>query len=429
MLLRFSLGTRVDPIIHEYCHFIYVTLTEFEEWTAETMRKNEKLQIRMTEVTHGAIAQSATNVGVHADEFDLGFANVSDTMSVGQSLCSAWILHLTALKYVIQNEDAEITAVIQNQLNTTNSVTISLNKFGIYIYGSPFILHLAFTDLQPHHRPTESPTTSPTTNPSIAPSTDPSHQPTVVPTYNPLPFTKTLVAVEPIGVPGQNPTLIPSSEPIQEPTIFPVTQSEGRDDESALMRMTELKVMYSAILLTALVFLLFAFLDARFCRINDYFSVSCILQALVGFLDFVSDDIFALHLTVLFLGSTDDRDHHKLLMLMICSYLFIALPMVLGFAQLLRENQQEWIQSVQLRNWMRKHSYFVYILSMLSGSAFNAVSLINCEAFHLNVFSMGLTKRSKMRFSSKRLWSVVIFEVELALLQSFFHHFAFQLCF
>ena len=193
-------------------------------------------------------------------------------------------------------------------------------------------------------------------------------------------------------------------------TNIPINKQQLEEEEP--LDFAQIKLVYSVILAPSLSFMILAFLDARCCRINDYFHAGSILQALVGFLDFVSDGLFAIQLTLISIDSPHGKVRQRVLLLTVASYVFIALPMILGFAQLLRENQKEWIHSVQLRNWMKKHSYFVYIVSLLSGSSFNAVALANCEAFYLSMFCMGLSKRSKMKFNSNRLWSVVMFEVK-----------------
>ena len=144
-------------------------------------------------------------------------------------------------------------------------------------------------------------------------------------------------------------------------TSFPgvLANSDQQNEHTTHLDATGLKIVYSIILLPALIFLILAFLDARCFRINHYFNAGSIIQALVGFLDFISDDLFALQLTFIFLDGSHDDERAKVALLMICSYFFIGLPMMLGLAQLLRQNQKEWIHSVQLRNWMRKHSHFV----------------------------------------------------------------------
>ena len=180
-------------------------------------------------------------------------------------------------------------------------------------------------------------------------------------------------------------------------TRFSSTLADNQNVDAQFVDGTQLAIIYGAIVLSVIVFIVLAFVDARCCRINDYFSAGSILQALVGFLDFLSDVLFAIQVSLIYADSAHDENPTKVLLLMVFAYFFIALPMTLGFVQLLRENEKEWTNSMQLRNWMEKNAYFVYTLSVLSGSAFNTVALVNCEAFNLNIFSMELSKRSKRK--------------------------------
>ena len=206
-------------------------------------------------------------------------------------------------------------------------------------------------------------------------------------------------------------------QPFSCPFIFPYfVRSDDVPDKAqieSILDDSELLLVYLIFILPTLVIFLSAFADARFCRINHYFSAGAIFQALIGFLDFASDIIFAVQLNLIYISDIHGQDRRRVLFLTLASYICIILPMILGFIQLLRQNQKKWVQSVQLRNWMKKYSYFVYIVSVLSGSAFNTVAVVNCEAFGINIFSMGLSKRMKEEFNSHRIWSVVVFEVTL----------------
>ena len=170
----------------------------------------------------------------------------------------------------------------------------------------------------------------------------------------------------------------------------------------------DIYLIYGIILGAVFLFLLISLIDAWYIRINDYFDYGCIIKALLGFLDFLSDLLFAVQLTMYCLN--DDVKVIESVMT-IASYCFIIFPMMFSFGQLLRQNDKEWIHVVHLRNWMRSYSHVIYIISVFSGSAFNAVSLVNCEALKLEVFSMGLSKRQRLQFNAGRLWSVVACEV------------------
>ena len=90
----------------------------------------------MVNLTHRAIELSARDNGVYGNDFELGFVNASWS-TVQYTLSTDYILYLTALKYVIQNEDDDINQVIKNRVTNlyqkgstseTMVVTISLDK-------------------------------------------------------------------------------------------------------------------------------------------------------------------------------------------------------------------------------------------------------------------------------------------------------------
>ena len=105
----------------------------------------------MENVTHSAVAQSAADNGLYPDDFWLNFSNVSGALSIEHSMCTWYRLHLTALKYIIQNEDAEINSAIEHNLDTPNPVTISLNKLRHFI-GMVFMVYLWIYIVSLHHQ-------------------------------------------------------------------------------------------------------------------------------------------------------------------------------------------------------------------------------------------------------------------------------------
>lgn len=59
--------------------------------------------------------------------------------------------------------------------------------------------------------------------------------------------------------------------------------------------------------------------------------------------------------------------------------------------------------------WQKK-TKILYILSIFTGSAFAAVSLVNSFTFRLQLFDMGLTDSELLAFTYKRVYSVVLLE-------------------
>lgn len=111
----------------------------------DQIQNDTELQDEVMNSTHHAIALSAADNGVYHDEFVVKYKYTFDDMFIEQDLCSRYILHLTALKYVIQNEDDEITSVIKDHWNASKSL-ISLNKFNAaLIYRFEFEISLIFS--------------------------------------------------------------------------------------------------------------------------------------------------------------------------------------------------------------------------------------------------------------------------------------------
>lgn len=178
----------------ELCQPVYLKMSEFGSFTIAEMRNNRKMQNMMETMTHDAVALSAADNGVYRYDFWMNFSNVSGSLSIEHNMCSWYMLHLTALKYIIQNEDEEINAAMMEHLNTSKTVTISINKLSHRMVGVSVFLHCVQTELKHYDyvvpiRPTNAPTSEPTTEPSrfptFFPTMDPSNIPTTEPTVYP----------------------------------------------------------------------------------------------------------------------------------------------------------------------------------------------------------------------------------------------------
>ena len=115
-----------------------------------------------------------------------------------------------------------------------------------------------------------------------------------------------------------------------------------------------------------------------------------------------------MHLTEKYIeGESDD-----FLFAVIAAYLFIVAPIAGGLAQLFLESNREWVKDDDLKMWINANVGILYFLSIFSGSSFIAVMIVNCGAFQLDILNMGMSRRQRMKFHTKRIWSVVFCEVE-----------------
>ena len=93
--------------------------------------------------------------------------------------------------------------------------------------------------------------------------------------------------------------------------------------------------------------------------------------------------------------------------------LAIILPLISNLIQLNNEIT-EWISDVYskhtIQSWMRYYVKLLYLITILSGSAFAAVDICNSNLFHLRMFNMGLNKRQRAIFKNQRILSTVLCE-------------------
>lgn len=113
------------------------------------------------------------------------------------------------------------------------------------------------------------------------------------------------------------------------------------------------------------------------------------------------------------------------LVILVCSVLFLVIPTILSLFQLHREIKTKWLMSKNCREiiqpWILSYLTILYIISIISGSAFSAVEFCNSNLFRLRITYMNLPRRHKQLFRNKRIYSVVLLEnVPQLVLQALF---------
>ena len=106
-------------------------------------------------------------------------------------------------------------------------------------------------------------------------------------------------------------------------------------------------------------------------------------------------------------------DKDIFLWLFIASMIFIILPILVSMAQLLHEMNKHWMKDDTLKLWLTENTKKLLLFSIVSGSSFTAIEVMNSELFHLYPFSMGLSMEQYHRYMARRVYSVVILEVLL----------------
>eukprot|EP01084_Bolivina_argentea_P129062 228012_1 len=166
-----------------------------------------------------------------------------------------------------------------------------------------------------------------------------------------------------------------------------------------------------------------ALIDSKcFCRRNDYFSLSAIITALIQILDMLSDIFFAIdvwsHLKseLIFNGK-----EFQFISIFFLSIVFIIVPVIVSLFQLYFASEKHWLHNNRIRAWLSRYSKILYLMAVLSGSAFTAVELFNSSMFALNIFYMGLSKQYLLSFMIKKVYSIVLLENCMQLILSLWY--------
>ena len=161
------------------------------------------------------------------------------------------------------------------------------------------------------------------------------------------------------------------------------------------------------------------FIDAKCVRTNDYYQKLAVLKFFVAAMDVVSDCFFVAHVQnnqgMVFGDKNEFTSDNTLdfiyVLIFYASMFFIVLPAIISVLQLYLHSNKHWLQNDHTRSWLSKYSKLLLLLSLGAGSSFAAVALLSSDLFQLRIFNMGLTDREIRKFNTKRMWSIVLFEV------------------
>lgn len=150
------------------------------------------------------------------------------------------------------------------------------------------------------------------------------------------------------------------------------------------------------VILAALVnVIILCFVYAKLIRPNDYFKAGALLTATVYFMDMISDIMFTLQAP-------------NFMVLVMC-IVFIVLPVFITLYQLFVAIKK-WKRNDILSQWLSDHVFVLYMLSIITGSAFAAVAVCTSNAFGLAITNMPINKTEVQKFETKRIYSIVLLE-------------------
>ena len=206
----------------------------------------------------------------------------------------------------------------------------------------------------------------------------------------------TVTTALPTTLPTTEPTILPTTEP-----IIAATNKSSRFVSHRLYGYVVIGFLGLSSLITAI-----SYIDARCIRgrINDFYSASALINATFQILDLISDLFFCAELLSL---------SRHFIYLAIASAAFIVIPSILSLAQLYHAVQR-WrsIGNDMLTAWLFNYAFGLYALSLLAGNAFSGVQICRSDMFKLPQFAMPLNHNQIIEFQSKKIWSIVMLEVE-----------------
>ena len=154
---------------------------------------------------------------------------------------------------------------------------------------------------------------------------------------------------------------------------------------------------------------------------NELWEATPIIASLFHANDFFSDMFFCLKLGVFAFANTDDthltsKAQNEFFYLFLGCLVCIIIPVVATLLQLYSQID-EWeanavLQNTRVIRWLEEYITGVYVLAVITGSSFTAISICNCYLLKLNFFSMGLSVYHQNEFQINRFFSIVLLEVE-----------------
>ena len=270
--------------------------------------------------------------------------------------------------------------------------------------------------------PTADSTTVPSVNPTANPTIDPTvlsvTYPVSIPTIPPLSRTTTTPVAD--GIVDET-DIDPSSAGIRVCTLSSSRNVSGLNINSLFTLSFSGDMVLGTDpnnwngqtyyrLITLVLITLFTTITVSSCidakciarRRNDFYRTGPLIAAMFQCLDLFSDIFFCIEMLAM-----------SMMYLFIASAVFIVFPVALSMFQLFVA-VQHWrsLGKDTLTAWFRNYAFWLYALSLMTGSAFSGTQICRSDMFGLPQFAMPLNENQIVGFQSKKLWTTVMLEVE-----------------
>eukprot|EP01084_Bolivina_argentea_P266436 451920_1 len=206
--------------------------------------------------------------------------------------------------------------------------------------------------------------------------------------------------------------IIAESPKISSTELPQSTQVQDLDIDNDIFSTTDLEAIYQwvfvGILVLTLVLCITGYIHSKKCRINNYFKLKYLISASFQSLDVFSDACFVISVFNLYrVGNYRDYEY---MVILLASALCIIVPILTSMGQVFIYSNKYWVKDNLLSAWFIEYNKLLYIFSFITGSSFSALLLLNSHLYSLAVFSMGINERDLLKFSTKRIYSVILME-------------------
>ena len=132
-----SFEPTINPTIG-HCTNVTLDINGFDEMSADDVRDSITIQETFANITEFAIAESALAYQVEHTSFYVDYFNVSGALSVLETLCAFTQEMLNILSTVVEYENHDIAAEIEDKLIISFLNETNLDTFNVSIYLTQF---------------------------------------------------------------------------------------------------------------------------------------------------------------------------------------------------------------------------------------------------------------------------------------------------
>ena len=154
-----------------------------------------------------------------------------------------------------------------------------------------------------------------------------------------------------------------------------------------------------------IIIIIISYIYSNCISINNFYSLSSLITAAIHTYDTFSDILFIINIT-----HQPEYPSIVPLSLLIVSIIFVVLPVMVSFYQLHHE-MNKWRRNDDLGQWITENITLLYIVSVITGSAFSGIQLCCSNLFNLHQFDMPLNQFERNKFQNKKMYSIVLGEV------------------